>query len=96
MSRPITAAAKAAKSTAPAARSFTWPAFWLYSGETRSTKNSSAVLNASATNTRPMAVVITANLYGQFQAKTLSRRPLTLPRDAAACWVVFATKDQFL
>lgn len=49
---------KAASRTAALARSFIIPAFLLYSGETRSTKTSSAVFNSSATRTNAMAAII--------------------------------------
>ncbi len=54
-SMPITTEVSAAINTAPAAMSFTKPALGLKSGETKSTRNSMAVLNNSDTNTKPIA-----------------------------------------
>ena len=53
------AAMSAANSTAAAARSFTFPAMLLYSGEIRLVKNSMEVFIISVIKTMAMAMIIT-------------------------------------
>lgn len=65
---PISAAAQAQINTAPAPMSFAFPALSLYPGETRSVRNSMAVLNNSAANTMAMATI------SHIHSETVSRR----------------------